>query len=428
MPDLVKALQEATGGAGIMRTEAPASNCGQIEAGSRRRNLVVSLLRHTIRNPRHVMTLLRGEYRRHVGIRMDRKLHPGTSGLPVNISINLTRRCNLKCGMCIQHRHASPASPGLTWFDPERELPVSAWVRLMDRATAFRPALYVTGGEPMLYPGFEEFIKEAGRRHLFVQLATNGTLLSGNAGMLVEEGVGIVIVSMDGPARVHDEVRGRPGLFRRTSDGVRSLLSARARRRSPTPVVGINFTISKTNVECIQDMVPIALDLGVDFLQFQHTIFSSAAHAARHNRVFARKTAGLGEIELVHPSIPEGEYYESDIVEEDVGRIAEGLQRARKSARGRLRLSFLPDLSTGMLEPYYLNLNHPFPGKCDTLWKTLRIMPDGTVSPCLHVVAGNVARQSIDEVWNGPCMQRFRELIAGRLFPGCARCCNRSFS
>lgn len=392
------------------------------------RSVVLKVLRYITSNRDQVKSLLRSEYRCRLGIPLDRRLHPATSALPAVINVNLTRRCNLKCLMCIQHRHSSDTPGWLEWYDPKRELSLSEWIHVMDQVKSFRPILYVTGGEPTLHPSFADFIKEAKKRRLPVNVATNGTLLSRHAEMLVEQGVEVVTVSLDGPPDIHDEVRGEKGLFERTAYGIEALLEARSRLRRPTPLLGLMSTISKTNIRFIPDMVQAALDLGVDYLEYRHTIFDSPDHVEKHNSVFSPEMARVRKVTMLPPSIPEGEYYECDFNAEDVALIEENLRTARRLARGRLRLASLPGLSSEILHPYYLNLDHPFPGKCNGLWKSLRIMPDGTVSPCLHVVAGNIARQSLDEIWNGSVMRNFREMIAHKLLPGCARCCHRDFS
>ncbi len=373
--------------------------------------------------------LLRAEYRRLVGVRLDRRFHPGTSGRPANLNINLTRRCNLACEMCIQHRHdAGKGTSNLDWYDPRRELPLATWVRLMDQVKPFHPTLFVTGGEPTLYREFANFIREAKKRRLFVHLATNGLTLEEHAPMLVDQGVEFVTVSLDGTAAIHDRVRGRTGLFERTARGIRELLDARRRGDSPSPLVGINFTLCKTNLGCLPDIVPLALDLQVDSLQIQHTIFDSSTRIDEHNRAFSPEACRSRGITVAHPSIPDGEYYEAGFTANDVSLIREGVQSARRQARGRIRLTFLPGLAPEMIAPYYLDLSHPFRGRCSALWRTLRVMPDGTVSPCLHVIAGAIATQTADEIWRGHALQAFREMIAGGLLPGCARCCNRGFA
>jgi len=379
------------------------------------------------RNPRMAHTLLREEYRKRFGIDLDRRFRDGVSSLPVNLNLNLTRRCNLKCAMCEQHRH-DPGPTGLPWYDPRRELPLSAWVSLLDQVAAFRPRLYLTGGEPTLYPHFAAFLTEAKRRGFVVHLQTNGTLLDRVADSLVAQGVEMVTVSLDGPLEVHDTIRGQEGAFRKTCEGIKALVAARDRQRSPGPIILINCVISKASLPTLDHMVPLALGLGADILQIQHTIFNAAANVQRHNRALSPEFAAKEGLDLAPPSIPEGEYYESEITPADLPGLLDQLREVRRLAKGRLKLLFLPNLPLDLLKPYYLDLAYPFPQMCKALWKGCRILPDGTVSPCLHLVAGNIAAQPFPEIWNGPRMRRFRQIISRRLFPGCARCCSRSFT
>ena len=378
------------------------------------------------RNPRMAHTLLREEYRKKFGIALDRRFRDGWSGPPANLNLNLTRRCNLKCVMCEQHRHA-PGPTGLPWYDPRRELPLATWVGLLDQVAAFRPRLYFTGGEPTLYPHFAALLSEAKRRGFVVHLQTNGTLLDRVADSLVAQNVEMVTVSMDGPLPVHDAIRGQEGAFRKTCAGIKALAAARDRRHSPGPIILINCVISKASLPTLDQMVLLAHELGADILQVQHTIFNTAANVARHNRALSPQFAAREGLDLIPPSIPEGEYYESEINASDLPFLLHQLQQVQRLAKDRLKLIFLPNLPLDLLEPYYLDLTHPFPQECNAPWKGCGILPDGTISPCLHLVAGNIAVQPFAEIWNGPKMRRFRQIISRRLFPGCVRCCSRSF-
>jgi MoaA/NifB/PqqE/SkfB family radical SAM enzyme len=379
------------------------------------------------RNPRMAHTLLREEYRKRYGINLDRRFRGGVSGPPVNLNLNLTRRCNLKCAMCEQHRH-DPGPTGLPWYDPRRELPLAAWVNLLDQVSSFRPRLYLTGGEPTLYPHFAAFLTEAKGRGFVVHLQTNGTLLERVADSLVAQGVEMVTVSLDGPLEVHDAIRGQAGAFQKTCEGIKALVAARDRQRSPGPIILINSVISKASLPTLDQIVPLAHSLGADILQMQHTIFNSAANVQRHNRALSPEFAAQAGLDLAPPSIPEGEYYESEITPADLPVLLNQLRESRRLAKDRLKLLFLPNLPLDLLEPYYLDLAHPFPPVCKALWKGCRILPDGTVSPCLHLVAGNIAAQPFAEIWNGPGMRSLRQIISRRLFPGCVRCCSRSFT
>jgi len=381
------------------------------------------IIRH---NPGMIRSMLREEYRRRWGISLDRRYRPGCSSPPVSLSLNLTRRCNLQCRMCEQHRHQSRAASALSWYDPARELPLAAWLDLLDQVASFRPRLYLTGGEPLLYPHFPELIREAKKRKFLLHLQTNGILLDRTAEQLVAAGVEMVTVSLDGPPEIHDHVRGQRNAFRRSREGIAALVAARRGRAAP--LLLINCVISQANIAILGQMVPLALELGADILQIQHTIFNSLDNVERHNLWLSREFAETQGLDLVTPSIPPGEFYESEITGEDLPRLRAGLEEARRRAQGRLRLQFLPNLPEGLLEPYYLDLKYPFPQECQDLWKGCRILPDGTISPCLHLVAGNITRQPFREIWNGPQMQRFRQLVSRRLFPGCVRCCSRSFT
>jgi MoaA/NifB/PqqE/SkfB family radical SAM enzyme len=378
-------------------------------------------------NPRMAKTLLREEYRKKFGIALDRRFRNGVSGPPVTLNLNLTRRCNLKCVMCEQHRH-TPGPTGLSWYDPRRELPLSDWVRLLDQVASFRPQLYLTGGEPTLYPHFAKFLQAAKRRGFMVHLQTNGTLLDRVADHLVSQGVEAVTVSMDGPQEVHDAIRGQKDAFAKTTAGLRALVAARERARRPGPIITINCVISKASLATLDQMVLLAHELGADILQIQHTIFNSAPNVQRHNLTLSPEFAAAQGLDLAPPSIPEGEYYASEIAAADLPVLRDKLEKIPRLAQGRLKQVFLPNLPSHLLESYYLDLAHPFPLECNAPWKGCRILPDGTISPCLHLTAGNIASQPFAEIWNGPKMRRLRQIISQRLFPGCARCCSRSFT
>ena len=372
--------------------------------------------------------LLREEVLRKWRVSWDRRFRHGLSGPPVSLSLDLTRRCNLKCRMCDQNRHAAAPPDGISWYDPNRELPLSAWTNLLDQVAAFRPRLYLSGGETTLYRDFPGLIQAAKERGLLVHLQTNGTRLGQLAEFLVAQGVEMLSVSLDGPPEINDLIRGQEGAFERTAGGIAALAVARRRLGKPGPLLSINCVISKANLGCLDQMVSLAHELGVDILQFQHTIFNTAANIQRHNLALSPEFAARAGLDLAPPSIPEGEYYQSEIGPEDLPRLRESLERARRLARGRLRLAFLPNLPLNQLESYYLDLNYPPLQVCNALWTCCRILPDGTVSPCLHVVAGNITEQPFQEIWNGPRMRNFRQVMAHRLLPGCARCCNRSFT
>lgn len=171
-----------------------------------------------------VSTYLRYEHRRRWGGSRDRRLHPaGGSILPAMLSLNPTRRCNLACRMCFQFRREGEVPQDISWYDVRRDLPLEAWVKVLDEESGWRiskplpdwpqpywskllgkmmswqPLLYITGGEPLIYPQILGLIEAARQRHFHMHLQTNGVLLAGVADDLVALGVSMVTVSLDGP-------------------------------------------------------------------------------------------------------------------------------------------------------------------------------------------------------------------------------------
>ncbi len=379
-------------------------------------------------NPHALYSLVREGYRRGIGSTLDRRFLEGRSGMPACLELNLTRRCNLRCEMCRQQRQPDKEHVELSWYDPSCELPLAAWVDLLDQTQAFRPRLFVTGGEPLLYRQASELLEEAKRRKFFVQLQTNGTMLDPVAETVVKLGVEVVNVSLDGPPAIHDRIRNHPGAGERTMRGIEALVDARRRLGRANPLLIINCVISKTNLPYLDQMVPLAAELGADVLQFQNPMWDSPDSVARHNALFSPTWVAERGLKVELPSIGEAEFYQHEFTPDDVAVLSVTLRKARERARGRLKLVIWPLSTLDRLLPYYMDLDHPFPQKCNALWSTGIVLPDGTVSPCLHVVAGNIARERFADIWNGTVMRNFRALVAQGLLPGCARCCHRSFS
>lgn len=390
---------------------------------SMRRRFFYMALRH----PMGLWSSIRMGLQRRLGVRLNRRLYPGKSIPPVLLGMDVTRRCNLKCVMCQQNRHVAHEDAGLPWYDKDHEMPLSSWVNVLDQVRPFRPWLTVTGGEPLLYPDIKGLIEATKERDLVLDITTNGTLLKGMADFLVDVGVEMVFVSLDGPEDVHDRIRGVVGSYGRTIEGIQALVEERDSRGSLGPVVVINCTMTRDNLHTLPEMVPLALRHNVNLLQFIHAHFNTWENAELHNRILSPEFAELHGLDLVPPSLPHSEYYENEIRPEDLPLMQSRLEEAIKKADGEIPVKILPGLRLHQVDPYYFDIDYPFSRNCRALWAKCRILPDGTVSPCLHVVAGNVKDTPLLEIWNGPKMQALRQIIAKRLFPACVRCCNREF-
>ena len=125
-------------------------------------------------------------------------------------------------------------------------------------------------------------------------------------------------------------------------------------------MLGFNCTITKDNLDFLAEVVRLAIQMGADTLQIQHTMFNSPEKVARHNACFTpARVEDLG-LDMALPSIRAGGYYQSKIGPEDIPKLQAGLKQARVLAKDRIELLFMPNLPDKFLGPYYLDLDFPF--------------------------------------------------------------------
>lgn len=174
--------------------------------------------------------------------------------VPLNGSIAMTNRCNLRCVHCYLGDERSPASA----FG---ELDTTFWLSVVDQvAEAGCLNLLITGGEPFLRPDFAEVYTHAKRRGLLVTVFTNGTRLDDALLRLFNElPPWFVEISLYGATReTYDRVTTVPGAFERCLAGVDALVGAGIR-------VGLKTVILKGNLHEVAPMRAMAQERGVGF-------------------------------------------------------------------------------------------------------------------------------------------------------------------
>ena len=143
---------------------------------------------------------------------------PSRSADHALLGVEVTTRCNSACRHCFAQVGSTPE---------DRITPALAETLCREGFTAGFRHLHLTGGEPLLWPGLFGLLETAfdlGYRTVF--LNTNGLLLTeAVAGRLATyPGLGIS-VSLQGPAALHDAMRGA-GAYRRAAAGIRRALEA----------------------------------------------------------------------------------------------------------------------------------------------------------------------------------------------------------
>jgi radical SAM protein with 4Fe4S-binding SPASM domain len=131
----------------------------------------------------------------------------------------LTLNCNEHCWHCGSRCGDVRAN----------EMSTDEWKNILDQLKEdFKdslPQINVTGGEPLLYPGFEEVMSYAHSLGFKWGMTSNAILITPEvAQMLKRCGMNTISVSIDGLPETHDRLRGLKGAYQRAMEGIQNLI------------------------------------------------------------------------------------------------------------------------------------------------------------------------------------------------------------
>lgn len=173
-----------------------------------------------------------------------RLLWAGVRGrpFPLVVNWNVTYRCNLKCGYC-----------GVCGNETEEMDTRESLYRLDELADLGSRFLGISGGEPLMRADVGDLVRAARDRGLSVSMQTNGTLVRERLDDV--RSLNDLQVSLDGPRRVHDAVRG-DGVFNRAVEAVEVC-------RGEGLPVALTAVITRASVGHLDDLLDLAERLGV---------------------------------------------------------------------------------------------------------------------------------------------------------------------
>ena len=167
------------------------------------------------------------------------RLHDGLGGrrVPVDVSIEVTRRCPLACAHCYNNLPMSDLAAR------RRELTLAEHVRILDElADAGTLWLLYTGGEILARADFLDIYRHAKTRGFIVSLFTNATLVTPRvADVLAEWRPFTVEVTLYGRTReTYERLTGVPGSYDRCLAGIHLLLDRGLSVALKTVAVSLN--------------------------------------------------------------------------------------------------------------------------------------------------------------------------------------------
>ena len=168
----------------------------------------------------------------------------------IYLDLTCTYRCNLACPYCYVKTRREMA-PELT-TEEIRQL-------MEDADTLGAEYFCLTGGEPLLRKDIKALLKEGTRHSFYLELITNGTLISKSiADLLAERGV-LTYVSIDSHKREElERIRG-PGTWELVMKGLEYLRKAKA-------TFSLIMTVSSTNYLHVTDYLAFAREAGASWV------------------------------------------------------------------------------------------------------------------------------------------------------------------
>ena len=313
--------------------------------------------------------------------------------LPI-LALSVHSACNCRCVMCdIWKANAA-----------KREISADELERHMDGIRRLHvQRVMLTGGEPLLHRNLWALCDRLRSEGINISLVTTGLLVEQHADEIAAV-IDELVVSIDGPPDVHDEIRRTRGGFDRIARGLSRLATHRER-----PKVIARSVVQQANHAVLAQTVEAIRALAVNRLSFLAADVSSTAF----NRPEPWDQSRRSEIAVTRELLP---------------ALRESIREVERKCEEILASGFVAG-GTGSLQRIYdyysaLAALSPFPTvRCNAPWVSAVLEPGGQLSPCFFQPAYSApTHEPFDVMLNAPGARRFRKALDVATNPTCQRC------
>jgi Fe-coproporphyrin III synthase len=299
-------------------------------------------------------------------------------------------RCNCRCVMCDIWKETSQSE--VATEDLARHL--------ADIESLSVKWVVFSGGEPLMHSDLFRLSDMLRSRNIRVTLLSTGLLLKRYAEQIAAR-IDDVIVSLDGPPHIHDQIRRVPGAFLQLENGVRAI-----HQINPAFRVSARCTIQRLNYSWPGETARLAKSLGLSSISFLAADLTSEAF----NRFQPWEAYRQAQVAL---TLEEVVRLEKEL--ELVNNEWEGTGFVSENAAKLRRISHHFRVQLGLARPQAPHCNAP--------WVSAVVEANGTVRPCFfHKPIGSLKSQTLLQVLNGFEAQQFRDSLDVATNPVCARC------
>jgi MoaA/NifB/PqqE/SkfB family radical SAM enzyme len=342
--------------------------------------------------------------------------YKGEKENPVQVDVELHKRCNLRCIFCARYEDHQK----LNEESKNHEMPTNRWLEVIEEAAELHALVFNIEGinEPPAAPEiFFPVIGKIKEVNMYGILTTNGTLWNEDQlKNLVEIDWDRIHFSIHSSRpEVHDNLTGVKGSFKKAVRSVQILNKWKRRLNSERPMININVCVNKLNFDQLPELVELAHSLGAAYIFTEPLmVYTEIGRKLKVNEkeydellVSVNKAKRLAEkYEIDNNFATQDKNLEKDIVE-------------KTSNMKSLLLKEVEDLADGLIS-----------APCFKPWEEIAIRYNGLTGHCGFVEEGeNVREKSLKEIWFGEFFENARKrMLNKKLFPHCHKCVPSDFT
>lgn len=281
---------------------------------------------------------------------------------PVNVTWEITLKCNLRCVHCL----SDSGNPG------KDELSTSGCKKLIDELTFLKVfQVNIGGGEPFMREDFVDLLDYSHKMGLVTCVSTNGTVIDKSiAARLASMSMLYLQVSLDGvDEETNDSIRGK-GTYKKVLNAMDALSESGTR-------FSINTVLTRTNFEQLENLRALAGEYDAEL------------------RVSRFRPSGRGKASKADlgPTADQLEYFAEWLDRHDLVRTGDSFFCLTSDHRRQKGLDM-----------------------CGAAKMTCCVSPGGNVYPCAFLqeapfLSGNVRDKSFKDIWDySPVLNRFRNI------------------
>ncbi len=322
-----------------------------------------------------------------------------------------TNRCNQKCLYCIG---------GNRKINFSEELSDKKHIETINDAISLglRHLKIIGGGEALVRRNLIINIMEILKRNpqVFCSLHSNGTLFDESMVKLcVESGLDWLSISVDGPKKANDLLRGK-GTYDRILFTLEKFAHWKKKLRTDKPQIDFSTVLSSKNYDKLDELIMLAKEFNVGHLHIQ------PMYVVPNNKLSHLLKLTSSEAHDFQNLIPKYKLLVDKYnIHNNLEEISPNIIKKSESTPGKIMDEDL--IKNKSNDSLACNLFNVF---CLDFWNFLMISPNGDIQFCLkeYDFGFNAKKHKLKDVWHSTKLNEIRKnFLAGNKFEECNTCC-----